>query len=167
MCYIKKLVVCIKKNSLKKILLHFIHRNWVPWFYERPCMFTPFCANSLAPGRSGCCLKWVIFKLISRTDILSISRKIDLRWMPQDLIGDKSISIQVMAWSRRHWSQCWLRTMSPHDVTRPHWFNHITRNYKTWNEVLQIVPAYRLQLCKSTYNDLSMIHVWLRLYNYP
>ena len=42
--------------------------------------------NSLTPGRCGCNLKSVMFKLISRIDILSISCEIAPRWMPQDLI---------------------------------------------------------------------------------
>ena len=44
--------------------------------------------NSLAPGRSGSNFKLVIYKLISRIDILSISCETALRWMPQDLIDD-------------------------------------------------------------------------------
>ena len=42
------------------------------------------------PCRYGCNLKLtlVIFKLISRIDILSLSCEIALRWMPQDLTDD-------------------------------------------------------------------------------
>ena len=35
-----------------------------------------------------CYLKLVIFKLITKIDILSIACKIALRWMPQDLTDD-------------------------------------------------------------------------------
>ena len=48
-----------------------------------------YMINSLVPGRCGCNLKLVIFKLTARVDILSISCEIALRWMPQDFI-DKS-----------------------------------------------------------------------------
>ena len=44
--------------------------------------------NSLVPGIWGCNLKLVIFKLMSRVDILSISCKIAFRWMPQDYTDD-------------------------------------------------------------------------------
>ena len=56
--------------------------------------------NSLVPGRWGCNLKLVIFKLTSRVDILSFSCEIALRWMPQDFTDDKSTLGQVMAWQQ-------------------------------------------------------------------
>ena len=54
---------------------------------------------SLVPGRSYCNRKLVIFKLISRIGILSISYESALRWMPQDLTDDWSTV--VMAWCRQ------------------------------------------------------------------
>ena len=56
--------------------------------------------NSLAPGRCSWNLKSVIFKVILRIDISSISCEIALMSMPQDLIDDKSTLVQVLAW-------CW------------------------------------------------------------
>ena len=44
------------------------------------------------------CNKLVIFKLISRIDLLNISYEIVLWWMPQDLTDDKSTLVQIMAW---------------------------------------------------------------------
>ena len=83
--------------------------------------------NSLVPGRCGCNLKLVIFKLTSRVYILNISCEIALRWMPQDLTGDKSTLVQVMAWCRQATShylgQCWPRSISPYGVARPQWVN--------------------------------------------
>ena len=67
--------------------------------------------NSLVPGRSGCNLKQVIFKLISRIDTLSISCEIDTgpRWWLFNID-------QVMAWCHQatshHLSQCCPRSMS-------------------------------------------------------
>ena len=78
--------------------------------------------NSLAPGRCGCYLKSVIFKLVSQINILSISCEIVLKWMPPDLTDDKSTLIQVMAWCRQatshYLNQCWPRPM-PYGITRP------------------------------------------------
>ena len=55
----------------------------------------------------------------------SISYKIALRWMPQDLTDDKSTLVQVLAWWRQatshYLSQCWPTSMSPYGVTRPQW----------------------------------------------
>ena len=50
-----------------------------------------------------------------------------LTWKPQDLTDDKSTLVQVMAWCRQatshYLSQCWPRSLSPYDVTRPQWVN--------------------------------------------
>ena len=83
--------------------------------------------NSLPPRRCRCNLKLVILKLISKID--SISCKIALRWIPQDVSDDKSILVQVMSWccqaTSHYSSQCWLLTsrMLPYGVTRPHWIS--------------------------------------------
>ena len=78
--------------------------------------------KSLAPGRWGCNIKLIIFKLISRIDIMGVSGEFALRWMPQDLADDWSTLVQVMAWCRQapsHYrNQCWPRSMSPNGVTR-------------------------------------------------
>ena len=83
--------------------------------------------TQLAPGRCGCYLKKVIFKLISRINILSILCEIVLSWMPQDLTDDKSTLVQVMAWCRQatshYLSQCWPRCLSPYGITRPQGVN--------------------------------------------
>ena len=59
--------------------------------------------------------------------------------MPLDLTDDKSTLIQVMAWCHQatghYLSQCWPRSMSPYDVTRPQWvkpFYHLTETLKCW-----------------------------------
>ena len=54
--------------------------------------------NSLAPGRFQFNFRKVIFKLTLVNGGWSISYKIALRWMPQDLTDDKSTLVQVMAW---------------------------------------------------------------------
>ena len=74
------------------------------------CLFVCILVNSLAPGK-----------------FEGISYEIALRWMPLDLTDDKSTLVQVMAWCRQATShylgQCWPRSMSPNDVTRPQWVN--------------------------------------------
>ena len=52
----------------------------------------------LAPRRCSCSLKLMIFKFISRMDILSVSSEIALRLIPQNTFDNKSILAQVMTW---------------------------------------------------------------------
>ena len=64
----------------------------------------------------------MIFKLISRLDVLNNSCEITLIRMPQNLTDDLSTLIQVMV-IIHHMSQCWPRSMSPYGVPRPEWVN--------------------------------------------
>ena len=88
-----------------------------------------FSFNSLAPGRSWCDFKNVIFNLALLIGIFKSSYDNVLRWMPQNLTYDKSILVQVMAWCRQATShyldQCWPRSPMPYGVTRPQWVNTI------------------------------------------
>ena len=81
--------------------------------------------NSLAPGRSWCDFKNVIFNLVLLVGIFKFSYDNVLRWMPQDLTDDKSTLGQVMAWCRQasshYLDQCWPRSPTPYGVTRPEW----------------------------------------------
>ena len=56
-----------------------------------------------------------------------ISREIAPWRLSLNLTDDKSTLVQVMAWCRqatRHYlNQCWPRSMSPYDITRPQWVN--------------------------------------------
>ena len=83
--------------------------------------------NSLVPEGFDYSLKWVNFKLISTINILSIFCEIAIRWMPLHLTDHYSTLVRVMAWCRQatshYLSQCWLRSLSPYDVTRPQWVN--------------------------------------------
>ena len=82
--------------------------------------------NSLALGRFDYSLK-LIDLLISTINILSIFCEIAIMWMPQHLTDHQSTLVQVMAWCRQatshYLSQCWPRSLSPYDVTRPKWLN--------------------------------------------
>ena len=72
--------------------------------------------NSLVPGRCRCDIKFVIFKLISRIVILSISCEIALRWMSLEFTNEQSTLVQVMAWCRpatsHYLNQCWPSSMA-------------------------------------------------------
>ena len=76
--------------------------------------------NSLVPVRFQWTFRLVIFKFI---DGRCISCEIALMWMSMDLTDDKSTLVQVMAWCRQatshYMNQCWPRSMTPCDVTRP------------------------------------------------
>ena len=71
--------------------------------------------------------------------------EIALRRMSLDLTDDKSTLVQVMAWCRQapshYLSQCWPRSLSPYDITRPQWVNrrrwvsHPT--FRGWSSSLQ------------------------------
>ena len=81
--------------------------------------------NSLAPGRSECDSKNVIFNLVLVIGIFRSSHDNALRWMPQDLTDDKSTLVQLMAWcqqaTRHYLSQCWLSSFLPYGIARPQW----------------------------------------------
>ena len=79
--------------------------------------------NSLAPGRSECDSKNVIFNLLLLIGIFRSSHDNAIRWMPPDLTDDQSTLVQVMAWCRQaashYLSQCWLSSLSPYGMDRP------------------------------------------------
>ena len=84
------------------------------------------CVNiCLAPGRSECDSKNVIFNRVLLIGIIRSSHDNALRWMPRDLTDDKSTLVQVMAWCRQatgqYLNQCWPRSVWPYGVTRPQW----------------------------------------------
>ena len=93
-----------------------------------------FRFNSLASGRSGCNFKSVIFTLVLLIGIFKSSTDNAINWMPQDFTDDKSTLVQVMAWccqaTSHYLSQCWPRSLSPYDVTRPQWVKWLTRIMK-------------------------------------
>ena len=89
----------------------------------------PWMINSLAPGRSWCDFKSVIFNLALLIGIFKSSCDNVLRWMPQDFTDDKSTLVQVMAGCHQATShyldQCWPRSPTPYGVTRPQWVNSL------------------------------------------
>ena len=80
----------------------------------------------------------MIFNIALLIGIFKSSYDNVLRWMPQDLIDDKSTLLQVMAWCHQatshYLNQCWPRFPTPYGVTRPQWakcaiFIHILVSY--------------------------------------
>ena len=95
--------------------------------------------NSLAPGKFELNFRYLIFQIISVIDGWGISCEFALRWMSLHLADDKTTLVQVMAWCHQatshYLTQCWSRSMSPNDLTRPHWVNvdhAITRSKCQW-----------------------------------
>ena len=91
-------LLCITNNLCANIVSQWIFR--LPYF------------NPLARWRSGCNTELAFFKFISWADILGISYKIVIMWMPQDLTDDWLTLTQVMACCltapRHYLNQCWL-----------------------------------------------------------
>ena len=72
--------------------------------------------NPLAPGRCSDKFKHMLqIKFMSTCEIA-------LRWMPQNIIDDKSTLVQVMSWCYQapshYLSQCWSRSMLPYAIPR-------------------------------------------------
>ena len=95
--------------------------NYIPLFYvgcNYACML-----NSLAPGKFEWNFRSLIFQIISMIDGWGISCELTRKWMSFDLIDDKSILVQVMAWccqaTSHYLSQCWPRSLSPYGITKP------------------------------------------------
>ena len=129
----------------------------------------PQWVNSLAPGRSKCNSKNVIFNLVVLIGIFRTSHDNALRWMPQDLT-DKSTLVQVMAWycqaTSHYLSQCWLSSLSPYGVARSQWVKskmtavikenigtpwdlHVSNKHVNWWSLLGLQSLYPLFLVKS------------------
>ena len=91
--------------------------------------------NSLAPGRSWCDFKNVIFNLAILIGIFESFYDNVLRWMPRDPTDDKSTLVQVMAWCRQatshYLNQRWPRSPKPYGVTRPQWVNILQLHWGT------------------------------------
>ena len=113
--------------------LHFYHWFlmlvfywWFGWLRgvekERSQYLKHNSLNHWPHRRSECDSKNVSFNLVLLIGVFRSSHHNALRWMPQDLIDDKSALVQVMAWCRQatshYLSQCWPRSQSPYGVTR-------------------------------------------------
>ena len=120
---------------------HFIHLLGIISQLLPVFMCIVWNINSLAPGRSECHSKNVIFNLVLLIGIFRSSHDNALSWMPQDHTDDKSTLVQVMAWCRQatshYLSQCWLNSLLPHGVTRPQWVKTVTYTTHPWHVKLK------------------------------
>ena len=84
-----------------------------------------FFFKSLAPGKFEWNFRHVIFTQILLIGGQGISCENILIWMSLDFTDEQSTLVRVMAWYHRatshYLSQCWPRSLSPYDVTRPQW----------------------------------------------
>ena len=91
------------------------------------CVTRPQWVNSLALEKCDNNMKSIIFKLITQNDSLGTSWEIELSWVPQNLINEKSALVQVLAWccqaTSHYLSQCWPRYTPPYGIPRPQWVN--------------------------------------------
>ena len=94
--------------------------------------------NSLWPGRFQWNCRWVLFKPVTMIDGWDILCETSLRRMSLDLTDDKSTLVQVMALCRQaashYLSQCWPRSLSTYDVTRPQWVNSLWPSDALWQQ---------------------------------
>ena len=123
--------------------------------------------SSWAPDRYGSNLIWVCFKFISSIDIFSISCKIVLRWMPQDLTDDSSM---VMVWcckaTSHYLNQCWPSSMRPYGISWPQCVNSLWPSdtiwwHITWSTLVQVMacclsaPSHYLNQCSFISSKVS------------
>ena len=114
-----------------------------------------FLINSLAPGRSGSDFTSVFFKHILHIDILCTFCEIVCRRVSQNPFANKTMLVQVMARccqaTSHYLSQCWPSSISPHDVTRPHWVKHVLSMhiYDCWyiSYISNHLHSLTIQLC--------------------
>ena len=103
-------------------------------FYPNCC-----CINSLAPGRSYCDFKNVIFNLALLIGIFKSSYVNVIRWMPQQFTDDKLTLVQVMAWccqaTSHYLKQSWSRSPTPYASLGPNELSH--RGWDKFFTILQ------------------------------
>ena len=120
--------IVVFSRSKKKIIPLYCHTKFKVGVWTSLNMW--LVVNSLAPGRCDCNFKNVIFNLVLLIGIFRSFHDNALRWMPPDLIDDKSTLVRVMAWCRQatshYLNQCWPRSPTPYGITRPQWVNDLS-----------------------------------------
>ena len=120
-----------------------------PWIIRSWFLRALFCCYYINHGKFEWKFRYLIFQIISVTDVWGISCELAFRWMSLDLTDDKSTLVQVMAWCRQAtshcMSQCWPRSLSPYGVAMPQWV-------KYW------VGMDSCDTFSSTYQDCSVTH---------
>ena len=101
--------------------------------------------NLLAHGRGGNILKSIIFKLMSRLDIMRNSYEFALRWMTQYLTMIIQHCFRCHQATRHYPSQCWPWSMSSYDVIRPQWVKTVLVAKFVWMKANSI--RYQNLIC--------------------
>ena len=106
-----------------------VHSRTSIWTYHQQngvtyCLGFYVLVNSLAPGTLEWNFRYVIIQGILVIGSWGISCEIALIYESQlTLTDNESTLVQVMAWCRQapshYLGQCWPRSLTPHDVTRP------------------------------------------------
>ena len=99
-------------------------------------MYILGCVDSLILDRCGNNLKFFIFKLTSRRDIVGISCEINLRRMPHDLADNQTILVQVMACCRQ-------QTITRSNIDQVLWRYMVSLSHIEWT-TLAILPGRSL-----------------------
>ena len=84
--------------------------------------------------------------------------------------NNKSTLVQVMAWCRRATShylgQCWLRSLSPHGVTRPQWVKSVIFKLLLWIHICSYSYVISLRgMPQNPFDDnptLVQVMAWCR-----
>ena len=108
-------------SILLTLSLCYISKCWYLWQVNY--------INSLTSWRCGSSFKGIIFKLIIQNNGLGTNNEIAFVKITKNLTNEMSSLVQAVAWchqaTRHYLSQCWPRSMSPHDVAQPQWVNSI------------------------------------------
>ena len=127
---------------------------------------------SVAPGRCGSNFKNISFKLITKNSTLSTGYETALSWKPHNLADEKSTLVQVMACccqaTNHYLSQCWPRSMSPYDVTRPQGFNWVVPIPENklslsleFSSKILLFQVGRVGGCERVFTPVRWRQVWL------
>ena len=105
----------------------------------------PQSVNSLAPGRFEWKFRYLIFQIISVTDVWVIFCELAFRWMSLDLTDDESTLVQVMAWCRQatsHKAQVTLCQSDGHDLydlkNRGHRHGRLMKSWQHRTDILEV-----------------------------
>ena len=133
----------------------------------RSCkIYRPWAFTHWPPEKFEWNFRHVIFKQILLIDGWGISSEVALLWMSLDFINDQSTLVQVVAWCHQatshYLSQCWPRSLSPYDITRPQWVK-LSSPFQIWHVYLQqcFLSNFRMkQSLVPNLNALRLDDIW-------
>ena len=122
--------ICGREKRKKAIWRH-SSQLWVNFESGSGLLFhkTMLLLTALSQGRSGCDFKDAIYSFNLLIGIFRYSSDNALLIMPQNLPGDKSALVQVMAWCRQatshYLNQRWPRSLTHICGTKRRWVNKV------------------------------------------